>query len=165
MEASSFCFLPRLPSACKQPRRHYPGVGLVQDGLGKDDGRLHKKPPSLGRIIQNSVRASSRLQIYSFIYCLTYSFTHLFNRPFAHSFTDWCIHPTVTEWLAASPDALLSPGDKMVHKTLLCSPRWTEEWWKCGISAIPGDVNFYSLQALQTPNHSRKLRAQPVFLT
>lgn len=91
---------------------------FVQDGLGKDDGRLHKKPPSVGRIIQNSVRASSRAQIYSFIHCLTYSFTHLFNPPFAHSFADGCVHPTVTEWLVAPARCSASPGDKMVHKTL-----------------------------------------------
>lgn len=114
MEASSFCSLP-LPLHADSREGIILEWVFVQDGLGKDDEQLHKKPPSLGRIIQNSVRAF-QVQIYSLIHCLTYSFTHLFNPPFG-CMMDAFAQQLLSGWLPL-PDARLNPRDKMVHKTL-----------------------------------------------
>lgn len=93
--------LPSMAAICalRAKKSLFSSGSLYGDGPGKDDGRFYTKPPSPRRIIQSCVRASSQVQIYSFVHCLTCSFTHLSNLPFAHFFTYPCIRPTVIKQL------------------------------------------------------------------
>lgn len=112
------------------------------------------------------------MQIYSFIHCLTYSLTHLFNPLFPHFLTYLCILPTVTEKLHWARWSAWPLGIKWCTQSHLSSPRWTEDWWKSGSQLSQGmrktvllAINFCSLQALQTQSSCKKWKAHLVSLT
>lgn len=111
--------LPSVAAICvlRAKKSLFSSGSLCGNGPGKDDGRFYTKPPSPGRIIQSCVRASSQVQIYSFVHCL--SPIHSLVYPTRHSLMPSLIHAFTQQLLSSClvPDALLGPGDKTLFET------------------------------------------------